>query len=80
MKNQASFQKKAEEEISLELDRLFFEKVLAKEKEKFYYFCLAYGQQVVIVKAGAKDKEKAFLGYEWSKRRGFEGMKVIGHR
>lgn len=78
MKNQASFQKKAEEEIRLELDRLFFEKVLAKEKEKFYYFCLAYGQQVVIVKAGDKDKEKAFLGYEWSKRRGFEGMKVIG--
>jgi type I restriction enzyme M protein len=78
LKKQASFQKKGGEEIRLELARLFFERVLAKEKEKFYYFCLAYGQQVVIVKAGDKDKEKAFLGYEWSKRRGFEGMKIIG--
>ncbi len=78
LKNQAAFQKKDEKEQHLELNRLFFDKVLAREKEKFYYFCLAYGQQVVIVKAGDKEKEKAFLGYEWSKRRGFEGMKVIG--
>jgi len=78
LKNQAAFQKKDEKEQHLELNRLFFDKVLAREKEKFYYFCLVYGQQVVIVKAGDKDKEKAFLGYEWSKRRGFEGMKVIG--
>lgn len=78
LKKQTAFQKKDEKELHLELTRLFFEKVLAKEKEKFYYFCLAYGQRLVIVKAGDKDKEKAFLGYEWSKRRGFEGLKVIG--
>lgn len=79
LKSQAAFQKKDEKEQQIELNRRFLDTILAREKEKFYYFCLAYGQQVVIVKAGDKDKEKAFLGYEWSKRRGFEGMKVIGH-
>lgn len=78
IKGQAGFRKLKAPEQRAQLDFLFFEKVLAKEKEKFYYFCLAHGQQVIIVKAGDKDKEKAFLGYEWSKRRGQEGMKRIG--
>ena len=41
------------------------------------YFILAYSQKVVIVKSGEKDVEKRFLGYEFSNRRGNEGIKAI---
>lgn len=78
LKENAGFNKKSAKARQDELEFLFLVRSLEREKEKFFYFCLAHGQQVVIVKAGDKEKEKAFLGYEWSKRRGQEGMKIIG--
>ncbi|GHV75199.1 restriction endonuclease [Spirochaetia bacterium] len=47
------------------------------EKEKLSYFLLAYKQTVVLVKTGEKDAEKRFLGYEFSNRRGHEGIHPI---
>ena len=38
---------------------------------------MAYPQRVVIVKSGEKDVEKRFLGYEFSNRRGNEGIHAI---
>lgn len=78
LKENNGFKKKTIEVQQNELEFLFLVKVLEREKEKFFYFCLAHGQQVVIIKAGDKEKEKTFLGYEWSKRRGQEGMKFVG--
>jgi type I restriction enzyme M protein len=46
--------------------------IIAREKEKFLYFILAYEQKLVIVKSGEKDIEKRFLGYGFSNRRGNE--------
>ncbi|MFZ2975352.1 MAG: restriction endonuclease subunit S [Candidatus Moraniibacteriota bacterium] len=51
--------------------------VLEIEKEKLLYFILAYPQKIVIVKSGKKKEEKAFLGYEFSNRRGYEGIHPI---
>jgi len=51
--------------------------VLEIEKEKLLYFILAYPQKVVVVKSGNKKEEKAFLGYEFSNRRGYEGIHAI---
>ncbi|HZF71397.1 MAG TPA: N-6 DNA methylase [Sulfuricurvum sp.] len=48
-----------------------------EEQEKFLYFILAYPQKVVIVKTGSKNDEKKFLGYEFSTRRGSEGIHPI---
>ncbi len=51
-----------------------------KEREKLYYFCLANVQtnDVVIVKSPSDNKEiKKFLGYEWSNRKGNEGIQYI---
>lgn len=48
--------------------------IIALEQEKLLYFILAYPQQVVLVKTGDKNEEKAFLGYEFSYRRGSEGI------
>lgn len=58
-------------------DKDFGNKVIAAEKEKLYYFLLAYSQKVVIIKTGEKDAEKQFLGYEFSNRRGSEGIHAI---
>lgn len=54
-----------------------FEAILSVEAEKLLYFILAYPQKVVIVKSGEKDIEKRFLGYEFSNRRGNEGIHAI---
>ena len=51
--------------------------LLEIEKEKLLYFILAYRQKIVLVKTGEKDAEKSFLGYEFSYRRGSEGIHPI---
>lgn len=51
--------------------------ILEKEQEKLLYFILAYNQKVVLTKSGQKKEEKKFLGYEFSNRRGYEGIHPI---
>lgn len=63
--------------LSSKSDTKIFEEILSIEAEKFLYFILAYPQKVVIVKSGEKDVEKRFLGYEFSNRRGNEGIHAI---
>lgn len=56
-------------------------KILEIEKDKLYYYMLASTQRnnVVIVNAPSnKDEIKKYLGYEWSNRKGSEGIKYIG--
>ncbi|MDO9038879.1 MAG: N-6 DNA methylase [Lutibacter sp.] len=55
-------------------DKEFWNMLLEKEADKLYYFIIAYPQKVVLVKSGEKDAEKRFLGYEFSNRRGSEGI------
>lgn len=63
--------------ISAKNDAKLYEAILNIEAEKLWYFVLAYPQKVVIVKSGEKDMEKRFLGYEFSNRRGNEGIHAI---
>lgn len=63
--------------LSSKSDAKIFEAILRIEAEKLLYFILAYPQKVVIVKSGEKDVEKRFLGYEFSNRRGNEGIHAI---
>ena len=51
-----------------------WENILDIEAEKLLYFIMAYPQQLVLVKTGHKKEEKQFLGYEFSNRRGSEGI------
>lgn len=51
--------------------------ILALEQDKLLYFILAYPQKLVLVKTGEKNEEKRFLGYEFSNRRGSEGIHPI---
>ncbi len=54
-----------------------YNNILAIEQDKILYFILALPQKIVLVKTGDKKKEKQFLGYEFSKRRGSEGIHPI---
>jgi type I restriction enzyme M protein len=54
-----------------------YEKAFEVEREKMLYFLLTYNQNIVLAKSGQKQDEKAFLGYEFSERRGYEGMKRL---
>ena len=53
------------------------ERIIEIEKEKLLYFILTYSQKIVLVKTGEKNEEKKFLGYEFSNRRGSEGIHPI---
>lgn len=42
--------------------------IILSEKEKFYYFCLCYNKEVLVVKSPLKTAElQKFLGYKWQK-------------
>uniref|UniRef100_UPI003989B1CC restriction endonuclease subunit S n=2 Tax=Helicobacter cinaedi TaxID=213 RepID=UPI003989B1CC len=48
------------------------------EKDKLLYFSLSFNQAPIIIKAPNDNKEqKRFLGYEWSNRKGDEGLKEL---
>lgn len=51
--------------------------IIEREKEKILYFILAFPQKTIVVKSGKKADEKRFLGYEFSFRRGSEGIHPI---
>lgn len=78
LKKSRLFKSKTKPEQNAELTSRFLNFLLGSEKEKFVYYCITQGQRVIIIKAGDKEKEKEFLGYEWSKRRGNEGMQFVG--
>lgn len=69
--------KEYRKKIKAKNEKEFWDKVLEIEKEKLLYFVLTYPQQIVLVKSGEKDAEKRFLGYEFSNRRGSEGIHPI---
>lgn len=69
--------KEYSQKIKTKNDKDFYDKVIGIEKEKIYYFILAYPQKLVVIKTGEKDTEKRFLGYEFSNRRGSEGIHAI---
>ena len=81
LKTSKTFKEKSEAQQTAELNTLFINTILPIEKEKLFYFILASPQKVVIVKSnpdGKNETEKAFLGYEFSNRRGHEGIKPFG--
>lgn len=69
--------KEYQKKLKFKNDKEFWNLLLEKETEKLYYFIIAYPQKVVLVKSGEKDAEKRFLGYEFSNRRGSEGIHPI---
>ncbi|OXA78187.1 restriction endonuclease subunit S [Flavobacterium columnare NBRC 100251 = ATCC 23463] len=69
--------KEYQKKLKAKNDKEFWNLLLEKETDKLYYFIIAYPQKVVLIKSGEKDAEKRFLGYEFSNRRGSEGIHPI---
>lgn len=76
-KTKAYKNKSDNEKARIYLDK-FYEYSHAVEKEKLFYFSLVYQQTTVIITAPADNKDqKDFLGYDWSNRKGNEGIQII---
>ena len=59
-------------------DKAFLDFALKIEKDKLLYFSLSLNKEVLVIKAPSDNKEqKRFLGYEWSNRKGDEGLKEL---
>lgn len=55
----------------------FYEYALGVEREKLYYFTLVWQQLTLVISAPTDNKEqKEFLGYDWSNRKGAEGIVI----
>jgi len=77
LRRDAKFLAKSEAAQAEIIEHRFFTQAKAKEKDKFEFFFLVYGQKTLIVRAHSDGKEERhFLGYEFSKKRGFEGIKL----
>lgn len=58
-------------------EKEFWDILLENENKKIFYFIITYPQKTVLIKSGEKEAEKLFLGYEFSKRGGSEGIHPI---
>ncbi len=65
-------------ELYLDYKKIYGEedtdKAIAIEKDKMLCFLLTHDQKIVLIKTGKGTEEKKFLGYEFSERRGHEGL------
>jgi len=65
------------QKIKNNIEKKHLDRFRETEKEKILYFILAYNQTVVLVKTGGGSDEKRFLGYEFSNRKGHEGIRAV---
>ena len=73
-----TYQKKSADDQAKEYLQKFYEYAHNVESEKIFYFSLVYKQTTVIITAPSDNKEqKEFLGYDWSNRKGNEGIQII---
>jgi len=66
-----------QKKIKAKNDQERWNSILALEQDKLLYFIITYPQKLILVKTGEKSEEKRFLGYEFSNRRGSEGIHPI---
>lgn len=59
-------------------NRHFYSQAHSIEREKLLYFGLVYRQNTLVINApNDSTKQKEFLGYDWSNRKGNEGIQII---
>lgn len=73
-----AYKNKSETEQATTYLEKFYAYAHSIEAEKLFYFSLVYQQTTVIISAPADNKaQKDFLGYDWSNRKGNEGIQII---
>ena len=63
-----------QKKIKAKNDQEKWNSILDIEQNKLLYYIIAYPQKIVLIKTGDKKEEKRFLGYDFSERRGSEGI------
>ncbi len=77
MRNTNAFKKLKVDEQDRKLKQEFYNYAKQIEFEKLLYFALTYKQTTLIVTAPSENAEqKRFLGYDWSNRKGAEGIQI----
>lgn len=72
-----AYQKLAQPEKKQAYLSMLYDYINQVEREKLFYFALVYKQTTVIIKAPTDNKgQKDFLGYDWSNRKGNEGIQI----
>lgn len=76
-KQQVTFKNLTIEKKNEWLNQSFYDFVKLKEREKIIYFAMVYKQTVLIITSPSDNNEKKrFLGYDWSHRKGNEGIVI----
>ena len=76
--NTKAYRNLSVDEQSKELLNRFYNYAKSAENDKLTYFALTYNQKTVIITSPADNtKQKEFLGYDWSNRKGNEGIQII---
>ena len=69
--------KKTPDQKTKKLDELFWNQLVPIERDKFEFYQLVWNQRTLIVRAPADGRaEKRWLGYDFSNRRGAEGINI----
>ena len=64
-----------------EYSRRFWEYVRGAEGEKLFYYGMMYSQRTVVILAPSDNAgQREFLGYDWSSRKGAEGIQYVEPR
>ena len=64
-----------------EYSRRFWEYVRGAESEKLFYYGMTYCQRTVVILAPSDNAgQREFLGYDWSSRKGAEGIQYVEPR
>ena len=78
LRNNKTFKKLSAQEQTARLHQEFYAFAKPIEADKLLYFALTYQQTTLIVSAPTDNTEqKQFLGYDWSNRKGSEGIQII---
>lgn len=65
-----------EHEIVREYSNLNISEIKEIEKQKVIYFILTFTQKIIFANSGEKEIEKEFYGFDFSNRRGHEGINI----
>ncbi|WP_341433307.1 N-6 DNA methylase [Mesomycoplasma ovipneumoniae] len=77
MDSKKTFKNLSENQKNKKKNTAFYSKVKEIEREKLFYFALVREQKTLVIKAPIENKEQTqFLGYEWSNRKGNEGIQI----
>lgn len=77
IKDRKTFQNLTEKEQKTLVNKRFYENTKGIEREKLFYFSLVRNQRTLVIKSPSKSSEQnEFLGYQWSNRKGNEGIQI----